>query len=58
MCYFEVSYLSSGVKFQKKLLAILKSTKSKANSQISKISGHRGSRNPKETADRGAPIFR
>ena len=36
MCYFEVSYFRSGIKFQKKLLAILKSTKSKADSQIFK----------------------
>ena len=28
MCYFEVSYFRSGIKFQKKLLAILKSIKS------------------------------
>ena len=36
MCFSEVSYFTLGVKFQKMLLTILKSIKSKADSQIFK----------------------
>ena len=41
---------------KKKMLAILKSIKVRPTAKFSKISGHRGSHEPKKTTDRGGGL--
>ena len=53
ICYFKMSYFSSGVNFQKSLLVILKNVKIRVDNQIFKTFWPQGVKKSNKTADKG-----